>query len=206
MKFLFSKSGLLRLTQFSQSKTIYAFDFDGTLAGIVKDPAAARLTAKTRLLLRKLNQRVPIAIVSGRGLRDLKSRVGASTRYLVGNHGLEGTSGNATKLRLAKKVCAGWRRALSNLGQDVDVEDKTYSIAIHTRRVNDKSKSKLKIESAIGALSPMPRIIYGKSIYNLIPKGAPHKGIAVQKLMEESRAQYGLYVGDDDTDEDVFSA
>jgi trehalose-6-phosphatase len=53
-------------------------------------------------------------------------------------------------------------------------------------------------------MEPAPRIVLGKSVINLIPAGAPHKGVALLELMVHLKIQCALYIGDDDTDEDVF--
>ena len=46
----------------------FCLDYDGTLAPLVADPAAARLPPGTRALLREIADRHPTAIVSGRSL------------------------------------------------------------------------------------------------------------------------------------------
>ncbi len=60
------------------------------------------------------------------------------------------------------------------------------------------------ILQAIGKLTPKPRRIGGKFIENLIPEDAPDKGAALKILMEKSGCQKSFFVGDDETDEDVF--
>ncbi|MFZ2399520.1 MAG: hypothetical protein WAW31_12760, partial [Smithella sp.] len=60
------------------------------------------------------------------------------------------------------------------------------------------------ILQAIDKLDPQPRRIGGKFIENLIPVSAPDKGIAFRILMEKSGCQKGFFVGDDETDEDIF--
>jgi len=64
-------------------------DFDGTLAPIVADPAAAALPAAALPLLRTLAGRVPLAIVSGRSCAVLARFVPVPEAYLVGSHGAE---------------------------------------------------------------------------------------------------------------------
>jgi trehalose 6-phosphate phosphatase len=54
------------------------------------------------------------------------------------------------------------------------------------------------------ALTPAPRIVAGKSIYNLLPEEAVHKGSAMEQLIRITGATSAIYVGDDVTDEDVF--
>jgi trehalose 6-phosphate phosphatase len=48
------------------------------------------------------------------------------------------------------------------------------------------------------------RIIGGKQVVNLVPEGAPDKGDALERERERLRCDTAIYVGDDDTDEDVF--
>ena len=40
---------------------------------------------------------------------------------------------------------------------------------------------------------------------NLLPRGAPHKGIALERERERLGCDTAIYVGDDETDEDVFA-
>jgi len=44
----------------------------------------------------------------------------------------------------------------------------------------------------------------GKHVVNVVPVGGPHKGMALMELMLEKGTPTAIYVGDDDTDEDVF--
>ena len=48
------------------------------------------------------------------------------------------------------------------------------------------------------------RLIRGKQVVNLLPRDAPHKGIALEKARARVGCDTAVYVGDDETDEDVF--
>ena len=48
------------------------------------------------------------------------------------------------------------------------------------------------------------RVIGGTQVVNILPKGAPHKGIALERERDRLRCETAIYVGDDETDEDVF--
>lgn len=191
----------------SFTKTLYAFDFDGTLSKIVRVPSEAAIAPTTEALLRELSELAPVALVSGRSVDDLKQRIGFKPRFLVGNHGLEGLANNTDSLKQALADTQAWKGILSQHDFDagVEIEDKDYSLAIHYRRSRNKKKSKDQIREAISKLSPAPRLIAGKCVYNLLPSGAPHKGVAVLELMQQVGAKHCFYIGDDDTDEDVFS-
>ena len=50
-------------------------DYDGTLTPIVSDPDAANLPADNREIITGLSNIIPVAIISGRDLRDLRSKI-----------------------------------------------------------------------------------------------------------------------------------
>jgi trehalose 6-phosphate phosphatase len=211
MKPLFTPTGLKLLESLSFTRTLFAFDFDGTLSRIVRDPAAAKLSSKTTSLLARLSELAPVALISGRSLQDLRGRVRVKPTYLVGNHGLEGLESREPALSEATLACVSWKGKLERtlLSQrawpGLEIEDKRYSLALHYRRCRSKKGAKRAILESVSSLSPSPRIILGKCVVNILPPGAPHKGMAMLELMLASGIQSGFYVGDDDTDEDVFA-
>jgi trehalose 6-phosphate phosphatase len=193
------------------SRTLFAFDFDGTLAPIVKQPASARMDKRTERLIARLNERVPVAVISGRSVSDLKSRLHFEPRYLVGNHGIESLSRTAGDCRRSAEICTTWREQLvTRIGGDasiswLQIEDKEYSLSLHYRKAKNKVRAKRLIPEIADGLRPRPRIIPGKAVFNLVPEGAPHKGTAMIELLRDSGLSAAIYLGDDDTDEDVFS-
>lgn len=203
---LFSKSSLTVLESLTFTKTLYAFDFDGTLARIVREPSAARMTSNTTGLLTELCRLAPVAVISGRSAHDLRQRLGFEPPFLAGNHGLEGSGLGQLSLLRAKQNCHRWVSSLESagFGPGVEIEDKRFSIAVHYRRSRQKAADKIAIERAIASLCPTPRVLMGKCVYNLVPANAPHKGIALLKIMEKVGARHAFYIGDDETDEDVF--
>jgi len=211
MKKLFLPSSLKILESLSFTKSLYAFDFDGTLAKIVRDPQDASIRASTNSLLQELAKHAPLAIVSGRSIADLRSHLDFEPPHLIGNHGLEGLGARPDALEMAHKICMKWKRHLEgrlpaqHLRTGVEIEDKSFSLALHYRKSPTKKNAKLAILSEAANLDPKPRIILGKCVVNLLPPGAPHKGVALVELMLQTNTKSALYVGDDDTDEDVFS-
>ena len=203
---LFGKTGSAVLEAFTFTRTLYAFDFDGTLARIVRVPENARMAPKTEALLRRLSELAPVAIVSGRSVADLRKRVSFEPAYLVGNHGLEGLGAKRDSLEKAASTCEAWKRSFADMEfpAGVEIEDKNLSLAIHYRRARARGRARKAIEEAIATLAPAPRLVRGKLVFNLLPPGAPHKGAAIQDLLRATNLTHVLYVGDDDTDEDVF--
>lgn len=208
MKYLFSLTGLRIIESLTLTKTLYAFDFDGTLAPIVRTPEMARATESTSNLVKALSAHVPVAIISGRSIADLKKHLNFTPDHMIGNHGLEGLSLRQDSATQAQATCQTWRKQLERkwgFDSGVFIEDKTYSIALHYRNSRSKKNARIALFERIEKLDPAPRLVLGKCVMNLIPAGAPHKGVALLELMMKLGLTCAFYIGDDDTDEDVFS-
>lgn len=208
--YLFTANGIKLLESLCFTRTLFAFDFDGTLARIVKDPENAKLNDVTAELISELNSLAPTAIISGRGLKDLKSKTGVPVKYLVGNHGLEGIHEKDVKAETFQNACSAWKEQLGKLLEKksiggVEVEDKIFSLAVHYRKSRQRKIAKTTILEAIGRIQPSARVILGKCVVNVVPSGGPHKGVALLELMLKADARSAFYIGDDDTDEDIFS-
>jgi trehalose 6-phosphate phosphatase len=192
------------LETLAHSKTLLAFDFDGTLSPIVRDRDAAGLRARTSALFHTVCELYPTAVISGRARRDVAARLGnARVDFVVGNHGLE----PGTDLAQARRVLDPARKqfsALSALAAGVELEDKRYSLAVHYRRARNRAAAQRAIRQVIASLQTPMRIIDGKCVLNVVPANAPNKGDALLKLRRKAKAEIALYVGDDVTDEDVF--
>jgi trehalose 6-phosphate phosphatase len=205
MRYLLSTRNAGVLAQLAWSRVLLAFDFDGTLAPIVPDRTGAAMRKRTGELLARACTLYPCAVISGRSQSDVLERLaGAAVKYVVGNHGLEPGTELAYFARETARAAPLLRRTLASL-PGVDVEDKRYTLAIHYRRSRQKSAARAAIGDAIAALPCRMRLIPGKQVVNVVPEGAPHKGDAVLQLRKLAEADTALYVGDDSTDEDVFT-
>jgi trehalose 6-phosphate phosphatase len=185
-------------------RALLAFDFDGTLAPIVRRPGGARLPARTRRLLRALAARRPVAILSGRARPDLLARLdGLPLRFAVGNHGAEWgaareRAGRARNARVAALLAA---RLAGRPG--VVIEDKGLSVAVHFRAAPDRAAAARAVARALRGVRGV-RAFGGKAVVNVLPAGGPDKGVALRRMLRAARAPAALYVGDDLTDEDAF--
>ena len=205
---LFSKEGRRQLRRLAKAETLYAFDFDGTLAPIVPDPAQARAAERVTLALAQLANLVPVAVVSGRAQRDLIERLPCEIAYLVGNHGNEGLPDAGDSSRLTE-TCLTWRKELelqllAPEGAGVRLEDKGHSLSLHYRTAPDPVAASAFLRTLSHALTPQPTVIDGKMVLNLLPPGALTKFEALQVLMQHEGVDNVFFVGDDDTDEIVF--
>jgi trehalose 6-phosphate phosphatase len=211
MEYLLTDRGRSELEALLTVHSLFAFDFDGTLAKIVRDRHTAQLGRPIRLWLGELAKRAPTAIISGRSIEDLRTRVGNTVPYLIGNHGLEGLHVTQQVVRQARDTCRGWKQLIEErFGTEltrcgVFVEDKSYSLSFHYRNAGQKDDARALVFHVLAELSPPPRIVLGKAVVNVVPAAAPHKGAALLELMHQLNCTAALYIGDDDTDEDVFS-
>ena len=210
MKYLNTRRMLQVLEPLCTGRTLFVFDFDGTLAPIVTRRAHAVMPRTTCALFTRLAARATTAVISGRSVLDLRARLKVHPDYLVGNHGLEGLLGNAAVLRRAQRLCSAWRQQLEHAWHQmphagIDLEDKLYSLAIHYRLAPDACRARTTVTRALAQLQPAPQLIPGKKVVNVLPPGAPHKGAALLQLLRHERAKQALFIGDDDTDEAVFA-
>jgi trehalose 6-phosphate phosphatase len=192
------------LQQFAWSKVLLAFNYDGTLAPIVTKSERAVMRDSTRQLLEELVKLYPCIVISGRAQRGALRRLhGVGVHEIVGNRGM-GLRHATNKLA---ELVAGWRplleERLARL-RGVKVEDKVFSLAIHYRQSREKKGARAEIVNAVAALGDV-RLIGGKQVVNVLPQGAPHKGIALERERARLKCDTAIYVGDDETDEDVFS-
>ena len=208
---LFSIAGEACLDAFVRPGLLCVFDFDGTLAPIVAQPGQARLPPAIRARLQELQGLAEVAILTGRALNDIAARLDFTPDYLIGNHGLEGLPGSGERRAWFVQLCDGWRAVVraalaepGRLDPAIAFEDKQISLSLHYRHVQDAPRTEAALATLFSTLTPAPRIIAGKCVYNLLPQAAGDKGTAFDQLMLLSAAPAALYVGDDVTDEDVF--
>lgn len=208
MIYAFSPEGVACLSAVLATRPLLAFDIDGTLAPIVDRPDEARLPDEAQHCLAKLAARMEVAIITGRSISDARRMLNFEPRYLIGNHGAEGLSEWRERGAVFAQTVSGWRDTLTACEaltvNGVTVEDKRYSLSLHYRRAGNLCAAYRAICRCIDDLHPVPRVIDGKAVVNLLPPDAPDKGDALRALIGEARCSNVLYVGDDDTDETVF--
>ncbi len=211
MTYLFRPKNIQALQGLIQKAPLLAFDFDGTLAPLVQNHEGAKLSKKTEMLLKHLAQLYPVIIVSGRSIKDLKSRLRNSKWLLIGNHGVEGLQKNTKHANQSKRLSLHWQKSIEQvldstpLLAKIALENKTYSLSLHLRYSKNKAAAKKILVKAAMQLEPIPRLVHGKSVINLIPQGLPHKGDALLSAMKKLKKSHAFFIGDDVTDEDAFS-
>ena len=80
----------------SARESMLFLDYDGTLSPIVSDPSAATLVDGAAEALELVAAVCPVAVLSGRDLADIRSRVGIPGIWYAGSHGFELTGPDGT--------------------------------------------------------------------------------------------------------------
>jgi trehalose 6-phosphate phosphatase len=204
VKNILAREQAATLLAFARQRVLLAFDFDGTLAPIVRDPQAATLRARTAKLLADLAKRYPCVVISGRSRSEVMAKVAAiPLRAVCGNHGMEPSPNLRTWRRQTARWYAHLAAALPPIAGLV-IENKGVSLAIHYRQARAHAAVRRLVLAVAGDLRGI-RIVEGKRVVNVLPAGAPDKGTALIALRKRLRCQSAIYVGDDDNDEDVFA-
>jgi trehalose 6-phosphate phosphatase len=189
-------------------------DFDGTLSPIVEDPGDAALPEETRQALDRLVSAGFVAVVSGRGLDDLRARVGIRGIVLVGSHGFEIVAPDGRRIERPEAAAflpeldaaeRDLRERLASLDR-VQVERKRWAIAAHYRRAPGREREVERAVREVSGEHPSLAVSGGKKVAELRPDVDWDKGAAVRWL-EGSLAPAGavpVFIGDDLTDEDAF--
>jgi trehalose-phosphatase len=192
-------------------------DYDGTLTPIVSHPQDACLSDSMRQTLRSLAARVPVAILSGRDLDDVRGRVHVDGIVYAGSHGFDIAGAGGLRRELGAAYLSVLDTAEMELREALDeipgaqLERKHFSVAGHYRNVNENDAFRVALAvDAVAARHRELRKMDGKKVYELLPDIDWNKGKAVLWLLEtlglEGRNALPVYIGDDRTDEDAFRA
>jgi len=182
-------------------------DFDGTLAPIVNDPAAARAlpaAAEALIALADLPD-THTALVSGRALgvlRDLSAM--PPSVHLVGSHGAEFLSGFAhdvDETLLGRMVAE--LDAIATNRPGVAVETKPASVALHIRNASDADGEAALAAARAASTEWDAHVTAGKAVLEFAVIDTD-KGEAVDILREQTSATVVVFLGDDVTDEKAF--
>lgn len=211
MSLSFLDHGAQRLPEFVKPGMLCAFDFDGTLAPIVKDPQQAIMPPAISRRMRHLSELARVAVISERAVADVGMRLDFLPEFMVGNHGIEGLPGLDNRAEQFHALCLDWERKLALALADrvlfdagIWIENKGCSLSVHYRLASNRVETEDRLRQLLFALLPTASVVAGKCVFHLLPPEVPDKGAAVARLCSICDAPSVIYVGDDVTDEQVF--
>jgi len=195
------------------AQTAYFLDFDGTLAGIVPDPAQASVEPQTLAALDRLAALAggAVAVVSGRSIAELDRMLDPLRLPLAGVHGLERRTADGTFMRTGIDAGAE-RRLVAAVGTFAGsrpgllAEVKPGSVALHYRRRPELEAGCLAFATDLALADPRIRLVTGKKVVEM-KLSARTKGDAIADFMAEApfRGRRPFFAGDDTTDEAGFA-
>lgn len=195
-----------------QNGTALFFDFDGVLAPIVSDPAAARPSARASALVGRLAELAggALAAVSGRSLESLDTVLAPLRLPMAGVHGRQRRTADG-RIELAESASPELADADARLAafvaphEGMFVERKPGAVVVHFRQRPEMESAARAITRAIAESAPSLRLIEGKMVAEFAV-GAHGKGDAIAAFMAEQpfAGRVPVYFGDDVTDEDAY--
>jgi trehalose 6-phosphate phosphatase len=187
-------------------------DVDGTILDMAITPGSVAVPASLRASLADLNAKCPLALVSGRLIRNLDALFAPLRLPAIGGHGAEMrlSGGDATRTRRAAAIGGAWRSLITNVAASdprIILEDKGSSLAVHYRLAPHMEQTlKAKIAAVLARVGTCGlEVMYGHAVIEIKPTGF-NKGEAVLELMKSPPFAHRkpIFVGDDTTDESVF--
>jgi trehalose 6-phosphate phosphatase len=208
------RAGLAALLA-APTRALIALDFDGTLAPIVEDPAAARATAAAASAVRQLAALAgTVAIITGRPAADAARFAGVAevpNVTVLGHYGRQRWErGRLSSPALPPGLAvarADLPAVLASAGADPGtwIEDKGEAVAVHTRRAAQPLPELDRLRVPLAALASRTGLTLepGRLVLELRPPGAD-KGAALRELVAEQMPAAVLFCGDDLGDRPAF--
>jgi trehalose 6-phosphate phosphatase len=196
---------------------LIASDYDGTLAPIVADPAAALAAHGAATALSRLAASAgTVAIITGRPAAEavaLGGFAGIDGLVVLGHYGAERWQAGVLTPAQAPDGVAKARSALPGLlaatgaPDGTRLEDKGSALAVHTRQAADPEAALARLRDPLAALAADTGLTVepGRYVIELRPSGAD-KGAALRALAGERAARSVLFCGDDLGDLAAFAA
>jgi len=190
----------------------FFLDFDGTLAPIVARPSEVRMADGTRALLDRLMRATggAVAVISGRGMADLRSHLQGLPLALSGSHGHEtslpgGPAQPGAQPQPALEAVFADLRIVADTDALL-VERKAGAVALHYRNRPDLADA---CRAAVASAADVHglRCLHGNMVSEAVVAGVD-KGVALRRFLAHApfAGRVPVMIGDDTTDEDGFVA
>ncbi len=192
-------------------------DYDGTIAPFRAERMEALPLPGIARLLEKIREKAQgaLAIMSGRPVSEILCLLGDLRIMTVGGHGSEFRFPDGTMIAIdptgtqKQGLEQAWRSIVREAGED-RVERKKMSLALHTRGLDKDEAVRLETLARekwdiTGSGHELEIVKFNGGI-ELRCRGI-NKGDALLRLLSHIGGNaFTVYIGDDETDEDAFSA
>lgn len=175
-------------------RILLALDFDGVIAPAGPYPEKVSLNPDFRNLLVKLlsSPRLSLALISGRSLDDLESKVALSQVIYAGNHGMEirgaglvSSDGLASSCRSDLVDAFTFLTRFTRRMPGVSIEDKNLSITAHWRLASPEDRKALgDLLDVILQGHPRLQAFPGEMAWNICGRSAWDKSSAIQQILD----------------------
>ena len=195
--------------------TMLFLDYDGTLRGFVNRPEDAVPDPDLIPLLKRLNEKAKVAIVSGRPKDFLEQHFGDTGFSLVAEHGYRWSLPQNKDWELVNPlVDTQWKANILplleqavHLTPGTHIEEKPSAVVWHYRAA-DKEFGLWQAHRLLSELTDITAglsvaVHHGKKIVE-VSSLQVSKGAAVDLLVQKNRIGAGMAAGDDQTDESMF--
>ena len=204
----------------SASRTAILLDYDGTLREFVNVPSEASPTKSILRILENIrsDERIRLALVSGRDAKTLDDWFGHLDITLVAEHGAWMKYGKDAKWIMDTSLLDdAWKKQILEMLDEYtmrtpgsSVEEKTAAIVWHYRAANadlGKWQARELTTHLEYSLANQPvEVIEGSAIVEIRQQGVT-KGAAFRAVEQAiGPFDFQLAIGDDTTDEDLFAA
>ncbi len=204
--------------RFAGKQSAVFLDYDGTLTPIRDRPEEAVISDRMREAVRRLAERVPVIVVSGRDRKVVQKLMGLDNLVVAGDHGFDIWSPTGRSIQhevgasfegLLREVEAKLRAELVDIPGAL-IEPKKSSVAVHFRQVQEEQRSRVKkyVDTILSEHPKELKVMPGKMVFEIQPKLDWDKGKAVLYLLKALNLDRDdvipIYLGDDITDEDAF--
>lgn len=203
--------------RFAKSKKrLLLLDYDGTLVPISRHPRLAVPDERVLGLLRDLSTDplTEVSVISGRGRDALHTWFGHLPVTLISEHGAE-TRLRGEDWKLASDADDSWKTIFRPMlevymqrSPGSFIEEKKHTLVWHYRNV-ETGLGFTRSRELLDALHHLIRnthlnVIDGKRVIE-IRKAGTDKGSVARQLVDRNSYDFVLAIGDDKTDEDMFT-
>jgi trehalose 6-phosphate synthase/phosphatase len=198
-------------------KRLILLDYDGTLIPFYNKPEEAVPGEMVKEIIDKLaaDKRNTVLLISGRDAKTLENWFNNLDIGIAAEHGAMFKPAKSGEWKIPAEVNLSWKESVRNYLQKYIemypgsfIEEKKYSFAWHYRTVEniDEEATRLSFSKDLMLLNIHNdfHILQGNKVIE-VKSAFTNKGSFIKEFLEQQKFDFVLAVGDDITDEDMFS-